>query len=547
MIMKQKVLALSVAAALGGGILGTACASENVLETGVGHKMYIPYFTTQNGNATLINITNTDMVRGKAVKVRFRSAVDSDDIFDFQVFLSPGDVWTAAVTQNASGLSQLSTSDKSCTLPSNVSLPFVTARLQDYTDGNGTHGVNEQTREGYVEFFNMGDIPPFRPDGVGPGYVASTNANPLFTAIKHVAGVPPCTQATLLGIEAAAIAGGWPITAPALSNTQTSHTYGAASYAATQQIIAPTGTLMGDVVIINVPKTLTFGSALPAIIATTQTSVVYSGQSGTARTAHHYSASAGSVFPALGLTEDGVLLNGPVNGVRTADYDFPDMSTPYELGYYNLLTGGSGDIPSGEALNLSTAITHGGIYNEFMTDPAVNGGTDWVITLPTRRYHVAGRYKDYGTAGDAKGYPATVAIDAIAGGPTGLFGGAWTTYNANGRSSCVSTGTAPSYEDREEAASAGGGAVISPGVPFTYSLCGEVNVLSWNNTGTVSSTLGATLILVNSSSGSVVAGWATAPLATLPVVGDAYEKANNPNAAAGVSGNYGAQFKHRFY
>ena len=528
MIMKKNVLALSVAAALGGGIIGVASASEAVLESGVGHKLFLPYFTTQNGNATLINITNTDAVNGKAVKVRFRSGVDSDDIFDFQVFLSPSDVWTAAVTQAADGTSQLSTSDKSCTLPTSVNQEFVTARLAPYTDaGSVTHGVAEQTREGYIEIFNMGDIPKLLP--------GTTNANPLYTATKHVAGVPPCTGATLLGIEAV----GGVVTAPAVTNAAHSTTYGAATYTTTQELIAPSATLMGDYVIINVPKTLTYSGAMPAIKASTQTMIAYSGQTGTGRTAHHSVAAPGTLFPTLALTEDGVLLNGALNGVLTADYDFPDMSTPYEPAVAVL--------PREEAQNLSLALMHTGIMNEFMTDPAVSGATDWVISLPTRRYHVAGRDVDYGTAGDGKGYPATVSIDGFVGGPTDLFAAGFTVYAANGRSACVKTGSAPSYFDREETGAAGGGAVISPGVPTTYSLCGEVNVLSWNNSGATSSTLGATLILANSSAAGVNLGWGIAPLAILPVLGEAFEKANNPAASAGVSGNYGANFKHRYY
>ena len=35
--------------------------------------------------ATLLNLINTDTVRGKAVKVRFRGAANSDDVYDFQV------------------------------------------------------------------------------------------------------------------------------------------------------------------------------------------------------------------------------------------------------------------------------------------------------------------------------------------------------------------------------------------------------------------------------------------------------------------------------
>lgn len=537
MIMKKNVLALSVAAALGGGIVGSASAALTVQEAGIGHSLIMPYFTTQSGNATLINIVNTDATYGKAVKVRFRSAVDSDDIFDFQVFLSPNDVWTANVSQGADGRSVLSTTDKSCTLPTNVNQSFVTSRLQSYTDPNGNvHDVNAQTREGYIEIFNMGDIPRYLDDATVTGYSATTNPNPLYTATKHVSGVAPCTSATLLGIEAV----GGVVTSPVIVGASGGN-FGASTYTATQQLIAPTTGLMGNWTIINVPQTRVFSGAMTAIQApAASTMIVYSGQTGTARVATHTTAAAGNIFPALSLTEDGVLLNAAQTGVLTADYDFPDMSTPYEPA--------ASDTPGAQARALSTAILRTSVLNEFLTDTGISAGTDWVLSMPTRRYHVAGRGTNYGAANDSKGYPAGESIDGIAGGVTLPFVAGNVTFASNGRSACVATGAAPTYYDREETASAGGGAVISPGVPTLYSLCGEVNVLSWNNSGATSSVLGASLSLSNSSAGSIKDGWGVAAMGGggLPVLGDAFIKAYNPAVSEGVSGNFGAAWKHRF-
>lgn len=113
--------------------------------TGAGHILVVPYFTTQGTNTTLLNLTNTDTVNGKAVKLRFRGAANSDDIFDITVYLSPGDMWSANVS--ASGeLSALTTSDTSCTLPSIADIKaagglFKTGRV------NPTNS-NAETREG---------------------------------------------------------------------------------------------------------------------------------------------------------------------------------------------------------------------------------------------------------------------------------------------------------------------------------------------------------------------------------------------------------------
>ena len=114
--MKRNALALGVAAAL--GLVGAAQA-QNIqaaapaapLATefdfnpqGVGHVLIAPYYTAAGGNFTNINIVNTDSVNGKLVKVRFRSAQNSDDVFDFTVLDARGQVLGHATGTAARGL-----------------------------------------------------------------------------------------------------------------------------------------------------------------------------------------------------------------------------------------------------------------------------------------------------------------------------------------------------------------------------------------------------------------------------------------------------------
>ena len=108
MIMKKNLVALGVAAVLAGTVGGAMAANSirgtggvlagqtntagsatalAVSPAGVGHILFVPYYNAVNGNATLLNLTNTDVVNGKAVKVRFRGATNSDDVFDFTVLL----------------------------------------------------------------------------------------------------------------------------------------------------------------------------------------------------------------------------------------------------------------------------------------------------------------------------------------------------------------------------------------------------------------------------------------------------------------------------
>jgi len=87
--MKKNVLAMSVAAALLGATgaanaittVGGGDATGTVLNpNGTGHILMVPYFSAQGDNATLLNLVNTDVTNGKAVKVRFRGARNSDDV-----------------------------------------------------------------------------------------------------------------------------------------------------------------------------------------------------------------------------------------------------------------------------------------------------------------------------------------------------------------------------------------------------------------------------------------------------------------------------------
>ena len=90
--------ALPAAIALAGS-LGFAAAANavNVNHDGLGEALLYSYYTTEDGNDTLVNITNTTGYV-KAVKVRFVESMNSQEVLDFNLYLSPYDVWTGAVS-----------------------------------------------------------------------------------------------------------------------------------------------------------------------------------------------------------------------------------------------------------------------------------------------------------------------------------------------------------------------------------------------------------------------------------------------------------------
>lgn len=160
----------------------TAGTDLQLSKSGTGHMAVVPYFTTQEGNSTLLSIVNTDAVHGKAVKVRFLVAQPTRTTCLTSRFSCRLTTWTANISKNADGLSYLTTTDSSCTKPAKATLnstPFITTRL----DPNAMPDARAAgTREGYVEIFNMADI-------------TNTAADDLYDLIKHPAnGAPKCAD-----------------------------------------------------------------------------------------------------------------------------------------------------------------------------------------------------------------------------------------------------------------------------------------------------------------------------------------------------------------
>ena len=501
--MKKNVLALSIAAMIGGlGFAGAASAQLAVNESGTGHMLLVPYYTAQNGNMSVFHVVNTDTVNGKALKVRFRGASNSDDVLDFQVFMSPGDVWTAAVTQGSDGVANLVTADGTCTLPAiakGVAVPFVQDRLPSAM--TAADKANN-TREGYVEIFNMADIDSRKLAGYGGvGNTIPVNA-PLYTAIKHVNGTAPCTDAVL-------------------QSTLTTE-------ASTVGLLPPSDGLTGSWYIINVPQTTTFAGAANAIVATGTTNNVFSAQS----------TGSATLFTADPLFKSGVL--------AAQKYDVPDLSTPY-------VTASSQANADAQAAALTTALAHTQVINQYANDASITAKTDWVFSMPTRRYSIAANYKatigsGYATAGagvltlpagttDDKAY--RVINDQVAGSYFITPGN--TTVNAIGQICASSIGA--TFYDREETSKTSG-AVFSPGTVSQTPLCGEVSVLSFADAG--ASVLGASVARSNVT-GAYTNGWGRISFsAGVPVLGASFIKLTNPSASAGVSGNYGITWPHAY-
>jgi len=174
--MKKNALTNAVIAGIA-GVAGIASVANavNLNPDGLGQVLIYPYYTVNGGNQTLVSVVNTTEF-GKAVKVRFVEGRNSREVLDFNLYLSPYDVWTGGVfSLTATGAANLTTNDNSCTVPAiktNTTLPvnnglrYVAFRNYQYNN-LGVAGYNfsdagpnglDRTREGHLEMIEMGIV-----------------------------------------------------------------------------------------------------------------------------------------------------------------------------------------------------------------------------------------------------------------------------------------------------------------------------------------------------------------------------------------------------
>jgi len=291
---------------------------------GVGQVLIYPYYTVNGGNGTLISIVNTNE-EGKALKVRFREALNGRVVADFNLYLSLWDVWVGQLydtSADGSGAVALATNDNSCTVPAFASLGGQGLKTLAFTNtaysaanADGGPDTLARTREGYIEVIEM-------------GVVTNATKNSL-TAISHVGAVPArCSQVS----DAWGAQGYW-TQAPATDLTP------------------PTGGLYGSEAVLNVAQGTMYTANAEAI-------------DGFSNVEQH--SAPGSASPDLntasktaGIVSAFVPLAG--NMIR-ADYASSEDA-------------------------VSALFMAGTLHNEYVVDPAVAAASDWVVTLPTKRFY----------------------------------------------------------------------------------------------------------------------------------------------------------------
>ncbi len=124
--------------------------AAHINSQGLGEVLLYPFYTVEGGHQTLVSVVNTTN-KTKAVKVRFREAKNAWTVFELNLYMSPWDVWVAALVESDSGGVKLLVPDTSCTLPDKLNdTEFKTININDEADGDKALRV----REGYLEIGN---------------------------------------------------------------------------------------------------------------------------------------------------------------------------------------------------------------------------------------------------------------------------------------------------------------------------------------------------------------------------------------------------------
>jgi len=100
--MKKNLVSLAVAASVAASASAVVQAQQYVNPEKTGQVILFPFYNADNGNATNFHIVNTTK-DVKAVKIRFVEYKNSDEVLDFNLYLSKEDHFAFGVIKDPNG------------------------------------------------------------------------------------------------------------------------------------------------------------------------------------------------------------------------------------------------------------------------------------------------------------------------------------------------------------------------------------------------------------------------------------------------------------
>ena len=440
-------------AAVTAGYAGAVNAASVASETELGDLALVPYYTTLEGYSTGVNIINTSAVT-QVLKFRFRRAGDSMDAMDFNVVLSPLDMYTGFIGAEGDDITWTS-NDNSCTAPA-------------YDTGDNKFTMPPIFRAGadtgYIEIISMGS--------------PSTETQPIAVAAKHDSeGVPADCGLVRDNFFAN---GKLPTTAPDLTKK------GVITSALTHQ---GAGATLAASTYVASPDSL----KVSYFIKSDETGV-------------EFGDNAVHIADFL----DQPAMTNQERGIFSRDFqgfDYPDLNGGSPLDPQKMLP-----YSRGKYVSLRAILGAEELINDWSKNTVEALGatvdTDWVVTVPGQ--YVMLNLADYLTNGAAACLRATAAAAANAANPTSPIGD----VVACDYRDLPLTATFNVYDREEQGITVEeGDLVVSPQPPVvitTKALKDEVNVIQWGETPVLNA---PTNITVDTPAGASF-GWAS--LGTAP-------------------------------
>ncbi|KGE04736.1 hypothetical protein [Pseudohaliea rubra] len=321
--MKSNFKPLGIAAAVAVASAGYAnvASAQTVANNALGDLALVPYYTVNGDWLTGVHIVNTS-AQTQVVKFRFRRATDSMDALDFNIVMSPEDVYAGYLSDDDGAISWQA-DDTTCTVPATTGGKLTMPEI--YRDDAET---------GYVEIIAMG-APEFE-------------TSPIAEAAKHKAGVP----ADCAAVRSNFFADG--------SSTSGSETRGVIDFETTYGVDA------------DATDTVDFGGESTYTDSGNVLKVSYFIRDNATGVEFGDNAVHIQDFlenPSITNQQYGVF-SGDLNG-----FDFPDLdggvptASPAERGKFVALR-------SGSVLGVSKLI------NEWTANTANGAALDWVVTMP---------------------------------------------------------------------------------------------------------------------------------------------------------------------
>jgi len=471
----------SMAAQAGTGLSVNVAGSE-------GQVLIFPYYNVNNSFITAYNITNTT-ANYKALKIRFRESENSNDVLDFNVYLSPFDVFTMDLNSDPEGGGvKLTTSDKSCTHPS---LEGGVAFRHDAYKSTSV----EDVREGYLEVIEMGEISR-------DAYILDANDKQQFIASEGIlheqpAGVPfDCgviNKAWLQGVfvqggaESNGVDGNSPdyqtVNGFAAGYTVQNGFKSAAGYYGQDTMMSkapaegafegvaltkPMGGLVGSSILVDVANIAGFVTE-PVSVQNYSTR------------AQHYISSDSNFYLLPSLASGSNVGSTSVDGTNT----YTTVARDWGMDDKHVLPRTS--VPSGiNSMPIADAMLTVSLGNQYFLGAGTS--TDWVISTPMRKH---GIYNDFMYVADKDGYDedTDIPVDGDLGDEFAPLG-YWAKLNGRDVTSPLV------YFNREEDQTIVEPGDFSPPKPIElveYTFDREVNILAFDNTsnGVAASVLGS--------------------------------------------------------